>query len=213
MMAQAVAALRLVVAGHELAAEQLADRRLGDLFDEHVLARALEVGKSGGPAEFIEFLRLDLGAALDERTYDLAPAFVRQPGHGDFGYCRMQRQTPFDFDRRNILAAGYDHVVDPASDEEIAILVDHAGVPGEVPAAANGGGVGIGTAPVALEGFVSGNQGDNFAFLVHRRDFVSGSGAETNHPDQLVDAPASGRARLGWGALLEGERVDFGAAI
>src|SRR5436189_6069307 len=113
MIAHGAAALRLIVAGHELAAEQLADRRFRDLFDKHVLARSLEVGKPRPPTELIEFLRLDQDAALDECTYNLAPALVRQPGHGDLGYCRMQRQAALDFNRRDILASGYDHVVDP----------------------------------------------------------------------------------------------------
>ena len=138
---------------------------------------------------------------------------MRQPGHGDFGHRGVQRQAAFDLHRRDVLAAGDDHVVDPAGDEQIAVGVDQSGVAGKIPAAANGGGVGIGTAPIALERFVAGDQRDDLAFLAGGGDLVGGFGAETDHADQLVDAGAPGGAGLGGGVLLDGEGVDLGAAV
>ncbi len=77
----------------------------------------------------------------------------------------MQRQAAFDLDRRDVLAAGDDHVVDAAGDEQVAVGVDVAGVAGEIPAVADRRGVGFGPAPVAFEGFIAGEQRDDFAFF------------------------------------------------
>ena len=84
----------------------------------------------------------------------------------------MQREAAFDLDRRDVLAAGDDHVVDPAGDEEIAVGVDIAGIAGEVPAVAQRLGIRIGPPPIALEGFVARDQRDDLAFLAGRRGFV-----------------------------------------
>ena len=108
----------------------------------------------------------------------------------------MQRQAALDLDRRDVLAAGDDHVVDPAGDEQVAVGIDIAGVAGEVPAVAQRLGVGIGPAPVALERFVAGQKRDDLALLA-----VAASSSGERAPSlttriELVDAGAAGRAGL-----------------
>src|SRR5208283_3197712 len=127
-----------IFAGHELAAQKLTDRRFGNFRDEDVTPRTLEVGEAGAAAERVELLFRDGGAPADEGTNDFAPALMRQPDHGNLGHRGMQRQTAFDLHRRDVLATGDDHVVDPAGDEQIAIGIDQSGVPGEIPATAKG---------------------------------------------------------------------------
>ena len=107
--------------------------------------------------------------ALDEGDDDLAPALVRQAGHGHFDDGRVQRQAALDLDRRDVLAAGDDHVVDAAGDEEVAVGVEIAGVAGEVPAVAQRLGVGLRPLPIALEGLVAGGERDDLAFLAGPR--------------------------------------------
>jgi hypothetical protein len=97
----------------------------------------------------------DRRAALDEGGDDLAPAFVGEANHGDLGHRLVQRQAAFDLHRRDVLAAGDDHVVDAAGDEQVAIGVEVAGVAGEVPALTQRLGVGFGSAPIALEGLIA----------------------------------------------------------
>jgi len=71
-------ARRLIIAGHELASQQLADRRFWNLRNKHVAARALEVCQPRVAAEGVEIVGLYRRAWLDESAYDLAPALVRQ---------------------------------------------------------------------------------------------------------------------------------------
>src|SRR5262249_15669154 len=150
--------LQRVVARGELAAQQLADRRFRDFRDKDVAARPLEIGKPGVTAERIELFGFDRGAALDEGGNDLAPALFGQSDQGDFRGGDMQRWAGLNFDRRYVFAAGDDHIVDSAGDEDVAVAVDKAGVAGEVPALAERLGIRIGTAPIAVEGFVAGEE-------------------------------------------------------
>src|SRR4029450_8945908 len=163
-------ALQLVFACHELAAQELADRGLRDRRDEDVAPRPLETGEPRGAAELIELLGLDHAAALDEGGNALAPALVRDPDHGHLGDCGMQRQAAFDLDRRDVLAAADDHVVDAAGDEEIAISVEIAGIAGEIPALAKCLGVCVRPPPIALERFIALERGDDLALFAGSRD-------------------------------------------
>src|SRR5208283_5028721 len=70
-----------IFAGHELAPQKLADRRLGYFRDEDVAPRTLEVGEAGAAAKRVELPLGDRCAPPDEGANDLAPALVRQPGH------------------------------------------------------------------------------------------------------------------------------------
>src|SRR5215813_327373 len=165
-------ALELVFTRHELAAQELADGRLRDRRDEDVAPRPLEIGEPRAAAELIELLGLDHAATLDEGANDLAPALVRDPDHGHLGDCGMQRQAAFDLDRRDVLAAADDHVLDAAGDEEIAITVEIAGIAGELPALAQGLGVRFLPPPIAFERFIALEQGDDLALFAGGRDVV-----------------------------------------
>src|SRR5262245_6300874 len=165
-------ALELVLTRHELAAQELADRRLRYRLDEDVTPRPLEIGEPRGAAELIELLGLDHAATLDEGGNDLAPALVRNPDHGHLGDCGMQRQAAFDLDRRDVFTAADDHVVDAAGDEEIAITVEIAGIAGEIPAVAQGLGVRVRPPPIAFERFIALEQGDDLALFAGGRDVV-----------------------------------------
>ena len=136
-----------------------------------------------------------------------------RPDHRDLRHRLVQRQAAFDLDRRDVLAAGDDHVVDPAGDEQIAVLVEIAGVAGEVPAVAQRLGVGVGPPPVAFEGFVAREQRDDLAFLAGLRDVVGRGGAQLHHPHHLVDAGAAGGAGLCRRVLVDGEGVDLRGAV
>ncbi len=97
---------------------------------------------------------------------------MRQPGDGDFGHCRVQRQQALNLDRRDVLAAGDDHIVDSPGDEQIAVGVDQAGIASKIPAAATGGGIGVGTTPIAFERFIAGDQRDDLALLADGSNLV-----------------------------------------
>ena len=84
----------------------------------------------------------------------------------------MQRQAAFDLDRRDILPATDDHVVDAAGDEEIAVSVEISGVAGEIPAATQCLGVRVRAPPVPLEGFVALKQGDDLALFAGGGDLL-----------------------------------------
>src|SRR5262249_26229934 len=116
-------------------------------------------------AEFVELVRLDRAAALDESNQDLAPALVRKPDHGYLQNGGMQRQAAFDLDRRDILPAADDHVVDATGDEEVAVAVAIPGVAAERPAVAQGFCVRLRPPPIAFERFIALQQRDDFAFL------------------------------------------------
>ena len=103
----------------------------------------------------VEMLVFDRRASLDEGGYDLAPALVGQADHRDLRHRLVQRQAAFDLDRRDVLAAGDDHVVDPPGDEQVAVAVEVAGVAGEIPALPQRLGVGFRPPPITLEGFVA----------------------------------------------------------
>src|SRR5215475_831177 len=165
-------AFELVLTRHELAAQELADGRFRYRLDEDVAPRPLEIGEPRGAAELIELLGLDHATPLDEGGNDLAPALVRNPDHGHLGDCGMQRQAALDLDRRDILPAADDHVVDAAGDEEIAITVDVAGIAGEIPAAAQCLGVRVRPPPITLEGFVALEQRDDLALFAGGGDVV-----------------------------------------
>src|ERR1700752_4399454 len=65
-----------VLARLQLGAQNIADRRLRDVVDEDVIARALEVDEVGLAAPCIERVGIDVLAALDECNHALAPALV-----------------------------------------------------------------------------------------------------------------------------------------
>src|SRR5258708_38762749 len=105
------------LAGDQLAAQQLADRRFRNLGDEDIAARPLEVAQPGRAAELVQFILADRLAALDEGGDDLAPALVGKADHRHLRHRGMQRQTALDLDPRTALAAGDGHGANAARHE------------------------------------------------------------------------------------------------
>ena len=58
---------------------------------------------------------------------------MRQSDHGDLGHRRMQREERLNLCWQHVLAAGDDHVVDTAGNEDIAVAVGIADIAGEIP--------------------------------------------------------------------------------
>ena len=77
-------ACELIFTSHQLATQELADRRFGDLRYKYVTARTLEVRKPRAATEHVEIIGLNSCAQLDEGANDLTPALVGQSRHGDF---------------------------------------------------------------------------------------------------------------------------------
>ena len=76
-------------------------------------------------------------AVADDHGDDaLPPALVGHADHGDLRDARVAREHVLDLERMDVLAARDDHVVDPAVDPEVAVLVEVAGVARAVPAVA-----------------------------------------------------------------------------
>src|ERR1700730_11437589 len=203
-----------ILTGHEKPPQDLADRRFRDLGDEHIIARSLVIGEARRAAPGIERRRLDRNVsirdALNESGDALAPPLVRHSHDRHLGDRRMQGQHVLDVGGRHVLASGYDHVVDPAGDEEIALRIEIAGVAGEIPAVMPCTGIGVGASPIAFEYLVARSVGDDLTLLASRRSRIGTVGAELDDPDPLVQSRLAGRARLRRGARLGREGVDLG---
>src|SRR6202043_4206026 len=98
-------------------------------------------------------------------------------------------------------------------DKQIALAVNETSIAGEVPAVPQGLGVGIGPAPVSLEGLIAGQQRDDFALLIGGRNLCRRFGVQPDDPYLLVDSGLAGRAGLGRRVLVDGECVDFRTAV
>jgi len=161
----------------------------------------------------LEFAFRDRCVSLHECRDDLAPLFVRKTDDGHFGYRWVEGKAALDLDRRNILAAGDDHVVDAARHEQVAVVVDVTRVTGEVPALAQRFRVCVWASPIALERLVARQQRDDLALFIGGREFVDRPSLETDDLDTLVDARLAGRPGFGDRVLFDGESVDFRTTI
>ena len=119
------------------AAQDLADRRLGQLVDETIATRTLVAGQPGLETVVVERLLVHGLTELDESRHRLSPLVVGQAHHGDFRHLRMQRQHVLDFQRTDVFASGVDQVVDAPGDEQVALSVEIARIAGEIPALLN----------------------------------------------------------------------------
>ena len=72
----------------------------------------------------------------DERVRRLAPLLVRQADDRRFLHRGMAQQHALDLDRRDVLAAADDHVLEAVADLDVAVRMDDRGVAGVEPAAA-----------------------------------------------------------------------------
>src|SRR5439155_18096913 len=107
-------------AQHELL--DLASRGLGQLGHEVEPLRTLEVRE----ALAHEVAQLALGNARTraddhERVRALAPLLARHPDHRDLLDGGVAQQHALDLDRRDVLAAADDHVLDPVADLDVAV--------------------------------------------------------------------------------------------
>ena len=152
-------------------------------------------------------------AAHHEGGHLLPPALVRKARHRGLRHRRVDRKHALDLGGQHILAAGDDHVVDPARHEEVAIGVAIADIAGEIPALLERPRVRVRPPPVAGEGFVALQARDHLAFRAGGDGAVGIARADLYHADALVDAGLARRAGLGSGVLIDGEGVDLRRAV
>src|SRR5205823_6818200 len=117
----AVAALPVGLAQLELL--QLARGRTGEGVAQLDRRGALEVGEPA-PAELDErgLVGLLAGAQDDERLHGLAPLLVGHAYHGDLGDGGVLVEAVLDLDRRDVLAAGDDHVLLAIGDDDVTAV-------------------------------------------------------------------------------------------
>ena len=112
---------------------------------------------------------------------------------------RVAREHVLDLERMHVLAAGDDHVVEPAVEPEVAVLVEPADVAGVVPAVADLLRVGVRPVPVAVERLVGGHVAEDLAVL-----------AELQARVQRGPPRAAGLGAL---VAVDRVRVDLGRAV
>src|SRR5689334_10599673 len=135
------------VAGAQVTLEHLAARRAREL--RHEVDRAGElVAREPLPRERDQRLRRRAGARAqdDQRLDGLPPMSVGYTDDGDVGDVGVLRQRLLDLDRIDVLAAADDHVLDPVSEEQVAVLVEIPAVAGAQPAVPCQRGCGLGRA-------------------------------------------------------------------
>src|SRR5437870_10644078 len=120
--------------------------------------RALEVGEPFA-AELDErgLVGLLAGAEHDERLHRLTPLLVGDADHGDLGDGRVLVEAVLDLDRRDVLAAGDDHVLLAVGDDDVG-AVEVPAVAGVEPAVDDRLRRVLGLLPVALEHVVGAGQ-------------------------------------------------------
>ncbi len=122
--------------GLDLAAEELAGFGVGQFVDEHdALGRLRTAERFTG--ERPQLLGVEVGSRpADHRGGNLlTPLLVGDADHRAVRDRRVAYQHVLDLGRRDVLAAANDRVVGPALDEEVALVVQPAPVPGREPAA------------------------------------------------------------------------------
>src|SRR5690606_2145677 len=138
---------------------------------------------------------------------------IRQADHRCFSDAGAQRQATLDLDRRYVLAAGDNHVIDTSRDEQVAVGVDITAVAREVPPSLQRLGISIRALPVALECFITCKIGYYFAFLpgfcLQSRVCL----AQLHNADALIDTRPPRRARLCRRMLTDCKGVDLGRAV
>ena len=129
---------RIVGEQTELAAPGLPARGLRKLVDERDRARIL-VRRSHGLHVLLQLAReprarLVPGAKDDERLDDLAAVEIGHAHDRALGDGGMLEERALDLERADAIRGGDDHVVRPPDEPEVAVLVAHRPVAGEVPA-------------------------------------------------------------------------------
>ena len=83
-----------------------------------------------------QLLRAYRLTSLHECGDDLSPFLVGKTDDGDLSNRGMKGKAAFDLNRRDVLAARYNHVVDTTRYKQVAVAVDKAGIARKVPALA-----------------------------------------------------------------------------
>ncbi len=136
-----------------------------------------------------------------EGHHPLAPSLVGLADHRHVPHQRVAGEDLLDLHGMDVLAAADDHVVHPPGDHELAVVVDVAHVAREVPAIAQGASVGVRPVPVAGEGLVGVEAGDDLALLAGaappRRARPAARALATTTRSAECSARPSRAARLG----------------
>ena len=80
----------------------------------------------------------------------LAPFFIRHADNGDIGNLRMREKRVLNFRRIDIFTARNNHVFDAVMDEDIALIIEEAGIAGIKPAVTHRIRRRFGFGPIAL---------------------------------------------------------------
>ncbi len=148
---------------------ELAGRGARERVAELDLGRALEV-REPGPAVLDDLVPRSSVApgATTTSAITVSPHFsCGDADHRDLGHRRVREDAVLDLDRRDVLAAGDDHVLLAVGDREVVLVVDEAAVAGVEPAVADRLGGLVGLLPVARHHDVA--RGEHFAFGVDRQ--------------------------------------------
>ena len=148
----------------------------------------------------------------------LAPLFVRRADHGAFGDFRQLHHRVLDFRRKDVEAAGDDHVLLAVDDVEKAVLVALADVAGVVPAIHRRFGARVRQFKIAAadnaaatDDFADLAHGQNIAVIVHQLDAHRiGRLPATCKAFRVI---ASRRRRDDLRRQPRGDEVEFGLAV
>ncbi len=143
------------------------------------------------------------GLQHDEGLGSLAPLLVLHSHHADLLHGRVAHQHAFHFDRRDVLAAADDHVLEPVADFRVAVGVYDRGIAAVKPPAAHGLLRRLRIIVVPLHDDIAAHA-DLAECLAVVRDLVQGviQHAQIAGCDQLHSL-----ARLDHAALLEAQRL------
>ena len=145
----------------------------------------------------------------------MPPPLVGQPHDRYLGYLGMSGQFLLNLYRIHVLAAGVDHVVDPAGYPQVAVLVKVARVAGEVPPAAQRLRRRVRAVVVAAKGVVAEADDDLAALAVGNGIFRSDRrlGIGLDEPELGVERCTARAARLPARLGVGGEDIDLRAAV
>ena len=108
---------------------------------------------------------------FDKRDDFLTPALIRQTDNGNRIDQRVLGKHIFHLLRVNILAAGNDHVIGPAAQEQRTVRIAIAKITSIIPSIADRPRVGIGTPPVARKGLGALHRGNDLTDFPSGQDF------------------------------------------
>ena len=143
----------------------------------------------------------------------MTPLVVRGAGHDDLVQVGTPGKSVLDLLGVDVLPTGVDHVVDPAGDPQVAVLIGGGQVAGEVPPVADRLRIGVRPIPVAGERLGAVHRDRDLALMALGHDLIR-MGAEVgiDEANPREDARTAGAPGLGGAVGSDRERVDLGAA-